>query len=116
MIKMGYDQYLFNPPLTKIGQNAPSSSDPKGHGLGRQGKEGLQKTYHFIYDAFAAVGKRPSAVRQAHGPELSRRAALPSSLVTAADFYVRLIPRDFGSLAAGHFPPAFQKQVFRQSL
>jgi hypothetical protein len=40
--------------------------------------------------AFEAVGKRPSAVRQAHGPEQSRRAALPSSLVTVAYFYVRL--------------------------
>jgi hypothetical protein len=40
-----------------------------------------------------AVGKRPSA-------------ALPSSLVTAAYFHVRLIPRDFGSLASRHFPSA----------
>ncbi len=53
--------------------------------------------------SFEAVGKRPSA-------------ALPSSLVTAAYFYVRLIPRDFGSLASGHFPSASQKAVFRQSL
>jgi hypothetical protein len=45
-----------------------------------------------------AVGKRPSAIRQAHGPEQSRRAALPSSLVTAAYFYVRLIPRDLSAL------------------
>jgi hypothetical protein len=52
---------------------------------------------------YEAVGKRPSA-------------ALPSSLVTAAYFYVRLIPRDFGSLAYGHFPPASKKPVFRQSL
>jgi hypothetical protein len=49
-----------------------------------------------------AVGKRPSA-------------ALPSSLVTAAYFYVRLIPRDFGSLAYGHFPSASKKAVFRQA-
>ena len=62
-----------------------------------------------------AVGKRPSAVRQAHGPEQSRGAALPSSLVTAAYFYVRLIPRDFGSLAYGHFPSASRKPVFGQS-
>ena len=40
-----------------------------------------------------AVGKCPSA-------------ALPLSLVTAAYFSVRLIPRDFGSLAYGHFPTA----------
>jgi hypothetical protein len=40
-------------------------------------------------------------------------AALPSSLVTAAYFYVRLIPRDFGSLAFGHFPSASQKPLFR---
>ena len=58
--------------------------------------------------AAEAVGKRPSAVRQAvrqahgpeqsrrtHGPEQSRRAALPLSLVTEAYLYVRLIPRDF---------------------
>jgi hypothetical protein len=50
-----------------------------------------------------AVGKRPSA-------------ALPSSLVTAAYFCVRLIPRDFGSLAYGHFPSASKKPVFRHSL
>jgi hypothetical protein len=49
-----------------------------------------------------AVGKRPSA-------------ALPLSLVTAVYFYVRLIPRDFGSLASGHFPSASQKPVLRQS-
>ncbi|MFW9835543.1 MAG: hypothetical protein ACFFEK_16190, partial [Candidatus Thorarchaeota archaeon] len=65
-----------------------------------------------------AVGKRPSA-------------ALASSRVIAAYFYVRLIPRDlsalrldsppfgrvpgFGSLASGHFPSASQKAVFRQS-
>jgi hypothetical protein len=53
--------------------------------------------------SYEAVGKRPSA-------------ALPSSLVTAAYFYVHLIPRDFGSLAVGHFPSASQKPVFRQSL
>jgi hypothetical protein len=51
--------------------------------------------------------------------------------VTAAYFYVRLIPRDlsalrldsspsgwvpgFGSLASGHFPSASQKTVFRKS-
>jgi hypothetical protein len=52
--------------------------------------------------AVEAVGKHPSA-------------ALPSSLVTAAYFYVRLIPRDFGSLAYGHFPSASQRPVFRQS-
>jgi hypothetical protein len=49
-----------------------------------------------------AVEKRPSA-------------ALTSSLVTAAYFYVRLIPRDFGSLASGHFPSASEKPVFRES-
>ncbi len=59
-----------------------------------------------------AVGKRPSAVRRAHGPEQSRRAALASSLVTAAYFYVRLIPRDFGSLASGHFPSASEEAGF----
>ena len=59
--------------------------------------------------ALEAAGKRPSAVRQAHGPERSRRAALPLSLVTAAYFYVRLIPRDFGSLASGHFPSASKR-------
>jgi hypothetical protein len=48
------------------------------------------KQGHLFYDV---VRKRPSA-------------ALPSSLVTAAYFYVRLIPRDFGSLASGHFPSA----------
>ena len=57
-----------------------------------------------IHIAFEAVGKRPSAVRQAHGPEQSRRTALPSSLVTAAYFNVRLTPRDFGSLTYGRFP------------
>jgi hypothetical protein len=62
-----------------------------------------------------AVVKRPSAVRHAHGPEQNRRAALPSPLVTAAYLYVRLIPRDFGSLAYGHFPSASRKGVFRQS-
>jgi hypothetical protein len=46
-----------------------------------------------------AVGKRPSA-------------ALPSSLVTAAYFYVRLIPREFGSLASGHFPTASELAGF----
>ena len=46
-----------------------------------------------------AVGKRPSA-------------ALPSSLVTAAYFYVRLIPQDFGSLASRHFPSASQSWFF----
>jgi hypothetical protein len=30
-------------------------------------------------------------------------------------FYVRLIPRDFGSLAYGHYPSASQKPLFRQS-
>jgi hypothetical protein len=35
--------------------------------------------------------------------------------VTAAYFYVRLVPQDFGSLASGHFPSASQKSVFRQS-
>ena len=52
---------------------------------------------------YEAVGKRPSA-------------KLPSSLVTAAYFYVRLIPRDFGSLASGHFPSASGISVFRQLL
>ena len=63
-----------------------------------------------------AVGKRPSA-------------ALPSSLVTAAYFYVRLIPRDFVSsrpvsgiydragfrkaqLASEHFPSASEISGF----
>ena len=49
-----------------------------------------------------AVGKRPSA-------------ALPSFLVIATYFYVRLIPRDFGSLAYGHFPPASQEPIFLKS-
>jgi hypothetical protein len=52
-----------------------------------------------------AVGKRPSA-------------ALPSSLVTAAYFYVRFIPRDFvpqQSLRDGHFPSASEVDSFRQS-
>ena len=42
----------------------------------------------------------------------------PSSLRaggTAAYFNVRLIPRDFGSLAAGHLPSASQILVFRHS-
>jgi hypothetical protein len=52
--------------------------------------------------AIEAVEKRPSAV-------------LPSSLVTAAYFNVRLISRDFGSLAAGHFPSASLRSVFQQS-
>jgi hypothetical protein len=56
-----------------------------------------------VEGALEAVGKRPSA-------------ALPSSLVTAAYVYVRLVPRNFGSLAYGHFPPASQKPVFRLSL
>jgi hypothetical protein len=50
-------------------------------------------------EATEAVGKRPSA-------------ALPSSLVTAEYFYVRLIPRDFGSLASGHFPSASEEAGF----
>jgi hypothetical protein len=56
-----------------------------------------------LQGSLEAVGKRSSA-------------ALPSSLVTAAYFYVRLIPRNFESLASGHFPSASQKRVFRQSL
>jgi len=44
-----------------------------------------------------------------------RRAALPSSLITAAYFSVRLIPRDFGSLAYEHFLPASKRPDFRQS-
>ena len=52
---------------------------------------------------YEAVGKRPSA-------------SLPSPLVTAAYFSVRLIPQDFGSLASGHFPSASEKPVFPQSL
>jgi hypothetical protein len=32
-----------------------------------------------VQNLLEAVGKRPSAVRQAHGPEQSRRTALPSS-------------------------------------
>jgi len=55
-----------------------------------------------LINANEAVGKGPSA-------------ALPSSLVTSAYFYVRLIPRNFGSLAYGHFPSASQEPVFRQS-
>jgi hypothetical protein len=71
-----------------------------------------------LHDNVEAVGKRPYA-------------ALPSSLVTAAYLYVRLIPRDlsalrldsprcgrvpgFGSLAPGHFPSASKKPIFRQS-
>jgi hypothetical protein len=50
----------------------------------------LTRSNNWIKPSNEAVGKRPSA-------------ALPSSLVTAAYFYVRLIPRDFGSLAYGHF-------------
>ena len=42
-------------------------------------------------------------------------AALSLSLVIAAYFYVRLIPRDFGGLAYGYFPTASEKEVFRQS-
>jgi hypothetical protein len=53
----------------------------------------------FVKGAIEALGKRPSA-------------ALPSSLVTAAYFYVRLIPRDFGSLASGHFPIASEEAGF----
>jgi hypothetical protein len=56
-----------------------------------------------IHIGLEAVGKRPSA-------------ALLSSLVTAAYFYVRLIPRDIGSLASEHFPSASEKPVFRQFL
>jgi len=41
-----------------------------------------------------------------------RRAALPSSLVTEAYFSVRLIPRDFGSLAYGHFPSTSREPGF----
>ena len=52
-----------------------------------------------------AVGKRPS---------VPIPSGLPSSLITAAYFYVRLIPRDFGSLASGHFPSTSEKWVFRQ--
>jgi hypothetical protein len=40
--------------------------------------------------------KSPSAIRRAHGPEQSRRAALPSFLVAAAYWTVRFIPRHFG--------------------
>ena len=53
-----------------------------------------------------AVGKHPSA-------------ALPSSLVTAAYLYVRLIPRDFvpqRKLRDGHFPSASEKPVFPRPL
>jgi len=49
-----------------------------------------------------AVGKRPSA-------------PLPSSLVTAAYFYVRFIPRDFvpqQGLRDGHFPSASISRFF----
>jgi hypothetical protein len=56
----------------------------------------------YVKVALEAVGKRPSA-------------ALPSSLVTEAYFHIRLIPRDFGSLAYGHFPSASRKLFFRQS-
>jgi len=81
-----------------------------------------------------ALGKRPSAVGQAHGPERSRSAALPSSLVTSVYFYVRLIPRDLSALRLdsppcgwvpsfvpqqilrdGHFLSASQMLVFRES-
>jgi hypothetical protein len=84
-----------------------------------------KKKLFMLQAAAEAVGKRPSAVRQAHGPEQSRRAvrqahgpeqgrrtALPSSLVIAAYFCVRLIPRDLGSLASGHFPSASENLVF----
>jgi hypothetical protein len=55
--------------------------------------------HRFPIPGIEAVGKRPSA-------------ALPSSLVTSTYFYVRLIPRDFGSLASGHFPSASKRLVF----
>ena len=54
---------------------------------------------HDMYNNIEADGKRPSA-------------ALPSSLVTAAYFYVRFIPRDFRSLAPGHFPSASEVMAF----
>jgi hypothetical protein len=46
---------------------------------------------------------------------LSAFGGLPASLVIAVYFHVRLIPLDFGSLAAGHFPSASHKPVFRHS-
>jgi hypothetical protein len=36
-------------------------------------------------------------------PSVPRFAGLPSSLVTAAYFFVHLIPRNFRRLASGHF-------------
>jgi hypothetical protein len=52
----------------------------------------------------------------AHLLRLSAFGGLPSSLVIAAYFYVRLIPRDLESLAVGHFPSASRKPIFRPSL
>ena len=51
--------------------------------------DGLSVRVEFVTlgNIVEAVGKRPSA-------------ALPSSLITAAYFYVRLVRLDFGSLAA----------------
>jgi hypothetical protein len=66
----------------------------------KKGRCGREDLLFQVYKE--AVGKRPSA-------------ALPSSLVTAAYFYVRLIPPDFGSLTSGHFPSASQQSGFQQS-
>jgi len=53
----------------------------------------------FILSPVEAVGKRPSA-------------SLSSSLITAVYFHVRLIPRDFGSLASGHFHQPLRTRFF----
>jgi hypothetical protein len=62
-----------------------------------------------------AVEKRPCAVRQAHGPELRRRAALRSSFVTAAYEKVRLsqIPLQRGFLMLSR---ALHLTIFEQPL
>jgi len=76
----------------------PVSFLPHGHVVGyfggilyEQAEQGVFK--HTVASFKEAVGKRPST-------------ALSSSLVIAAYFSVRLIPRDFGCLASGDFTTA----------
>jgi hypothetical protein len=70
---------------------------------------------HRFKDIVEAIGKRPFAVRLAHGPEWPVVKA--NSHNRQSKGCVTLIPRDFVPqwLRDGHFPSAYQKPVFRQS-
>jgi len=87
--------------------NIPNLKSGKNTGLNRKTSfhEELKENIFYLYTNRSGTSskndgfvKSPSAVRQAHGPEQSRRAALRFILRHCGVLYVRLIPQDSRAL------------------